>query len=341
MADRPFASRIVAARRRAVGPRGRQYSTATATRRRGDGAGPADPRPVASDSRRRESRRSLLSRITTSRIRDRQTCARGRPRVYKMSGRLCTVDFRGTRPHSFGNRASSFGAARAERPDPRSDRTTGTGFASERLRRSNADRAVSRVMDRSYRVVIASVRSPGPLHFVSHRERVFDAEHGIYRRTALKRCQRKGDRPRGGFRLPSGAVSDECLGWLGSGAVAPRSSDAVTEDLSTKHSHVFVAVGGVPFHELSPTLPRAGVAHQHEPYASDQLRRPQPGSARRPPPRRPLRELRADRRRPPSFGLEVDPPRRLSPRRLPRPRDRQQDARPRRRRSPPSGSSTS
>ena len=26
--------------------------------------------------------------------------------------------------------------------------------------------------------------------------------HGIYRRAALKRCQRKGDRPRGGFRLP-------------------------------------------------------------------------------------------------------------------------------------------
>ena len=66
-------------------------------------------------------------------------------------------------------------------------------------------------------LAFASVRSTVSLQFVSQRERNFGATHGIYRRTALKRCQRKGNRPRGGFRLSLGAVSGECLGWLGSG----------------------------------------------------------------------------------------------------------------------------
>ena len=34
-----------------------------------------------------------------------------------------------------------------------------------------------------------------------HRRNI-GAKHGIYKSTAVKRCQRKGDRPRGGFRLP-------------------------------------------------------------------------------------------------------------------------------------------
>src|SRR4051812_44425051 len=73
------------------------------------------------------------------------------------------------------------------------------------------------IKGRSGCLVLASVRPWIPLQSDFHRGRVFDAGRGIYRRTALKRCQRKGDRPRGGFRLPLGAVSSERLGWLGSG----------------------------------------------------------------------------------------------------------------------------
>ena len=54
----------------------------------------------------------------------------------------------------------------------------------------------------SHLLATASVCSAGSLQFLSRPGRNFGATHGIYRRTALKRCQRKGNRPRGGFRLP-------------------------------------------------------------------------------------------------------------------------------------------
>ena len=38
-----------------------------------------------------------------------------------------------------------------------------------------------------------------------------------------------------------------------------------------KLSPVIDAVGEVPFHELPPTLPGAGVAHEYDPDASDHL----------------------------------------------------------------------
>src|SRR5207249_6920164 len=41
--------------------------------------------------------------------------------------------------------------------------------------------------------------------------------------------------------------------------------------------------GGALSHELSPEVPRAGAAHQPQPYAPNQLRRPDPGPVGRPP----------------------------------------------------------
>src|SRR5260370_26833582 len=100
--------------------------------------------------------------------------------------------------------------------------------------------------------------------------RDFDATHGIYRRAALKRCQREGGRPRGGFRLPWARC--RASAWEGSiGVASPSSPDAVTEDLYETFPGS-VAVGKVPFHEFPPTLSRAGFTHQHEPHASHQLR---------------------------------------------------------------------
>ena len=144
----------------------------------------------------------------------------------------------------------------------------------------------------------------------------FGATHGIYRRTALKRCQRKGNRPRGGFRLPWARCRTNA--WdgsaRGSGPEFVRRSD---RGFSTKHSQMLVAVvGGGPFHEFYPALPRAGVAHQHEPHASNQLRRPQPRPARCPPARRPLRRLCSHRCGPALVRPGSHPSRRLSPRRL-------------------------
>jgi hypothetical protein len=54
----------------------------------------------------------------------------------------------------------------------------------------------------SHLLATASVCFAGSLQFLSRPGRNFGATHGIYRRTALTRCQRKGNRPRGGFRLP-------------------------------------------------------------------------------------------------------------------------------------------
>ncbi len=78
------------------------------------------------------------------------------------------------------------------------------------------------------------------------RLRRFSTAHVVYiRGTAKKRCQWKGNRPRGGFRLPLGAVPDESLGWLGSGNQPPRSRLARwPRTRFSKQSRPVVEVGG-------------------------------------------------------------------------------------------------
>lgn len=65
-------------------------------------------------------------------------------------------------------------------------------------------------------------------HGIEGRGEFFAPDMVYIESTALKRCQRKGDRPRGGFRLPWARC--RASAWEGCRGGIPGSSDAVTED---------------------------------------------------------------------------------------------------------------
>ena len=72
------------------------------------------------------------------------------------------------------------------------------------------------------------------------------ATHGIYERAALKRCQRKGARPPGWFRLPWARCQADA--WDGvAWDFEPSLLDAVAEGVTRNFPTVRRGLGGEPF----------------------------------------------------------------------------------------------